>query len=259
MAYKVVFFDIDGTLINEHKRLPQQAIDAVRELQQKGVETVIATGRTSYLFREFAEKLGIDSYVSINGSYVVHKGSPIFDRPIPRQAIEAFVEHARRHNHPLVFQGHSDYYANVENHPLIQESITSLRIDDLPKYDPDFWRNEPVYQILLHCQAKDEHLYQGIIPDLRLIRWHEQAMDVLPTERSKAQGIRALLQHLQVQPSEVVAFGDGLNDKEMLAMAGLGIAMGNAHDELKPFADYITSHVDEDGIGHGLRYAGLIA
>lgn len=257
MTYKLVFFDIDGTLVNEQKQIPQDTIEAVRELQSRGVEAVISTGRAPYFFEPIAERLGIDSYVSLNGAYVVYKGQPIFQRDIPRSSVEALVNHAAKHNHSLVFQGHSAFYASELSHPHMVESVTSLKVD-LPGCDPHFWQNETIYQMFLHCEAHEEHLYHEAVPGLRYIRWHSKAMDVLPLERSKAQGIEALLAHLNLTPKDAVAFGDGLNDKEMLTMVGLGIAMGNSHEELKPFADYITTHVDEGGIRNGLQYAGLI-
>lgn len=67
-----------------------------------------------------------------------------------------------------------------------------------------------------------------------------------------------MLKHLGITAEEAVAFGDGLNDKEMLSYAGLGIAMDNAHEEVKLLADYVTKHVNYSGIRHGLEYAGLI-
>jgi Cof subfamily protein (haloacid dehalogenase superfamily) len=257
MTYKLVFFDIDGTLVNEQKQIPQDTIEAVRELQSRGVEAVISTGRAPYFFGPLAEQLGIDSYVSLNGAYVVYKGKPIFQREIPRESVEALVNHAAKHNHSLVFEGHSAFFANERSHPHMVESVSSLKVD-LPGYDPHYWKNESIYQIFLHCESDEEYLYDQVVPDLRYIRWHRKAMDVIPNDRSKAQGIEALLAHLNLTPQEAVAFGDGLNDKEMLTMVGLGIAMGNSHDELKPFADYITTHVDEGGIRNGLRHAGLI-
>lgn len=257
MTYKIVFFDIDGTLVNEEKHIPLDAEEAVRELQSRGVEAVIATGRAPYFFAPIAERLGIDSFVSLNGAYVVYKGKPIFQREIPRTSVEALVNHAAKHNHSLVFEGHSAYFANEPSHPYMVESVSSLKVE-LPGCDPHFWRSEPIYQIFLHCEPHEEHVYDQVVPDLRYIRWHPKAMDVIPGDRSKAQGIAALLKHIRVKPEEAVAFGDGLNDKEMLGMVGLGIAMGNAHDELKPFADHVTTHVDEGGIRNGLRYAGLI-
>lgn len=257
MAYKIAFFDIDGTLLNEEKQIPQDTIDAIRELQESGVEAVIATGRAPYFFAPIAAQLGIDSFVSLNGAYVVYKGKPIFQRPIPRASLEALVNHATTNNHSLVFEGHSAFFANAEAHPHVFDSVASLQVDQ-PGYDPDFWKKEDIYQVFLHCEAEEEHLYDQAVPDLRLIRWHKAAMDVLLSDGSKALGIEALLKLVGIKPEEAIAFGDGLNDKEMLEAVGLGIAMGNSHEELKPYADYITTHVNEGGIRNGLRYAGLI-
>lgn len=257
MSYKIAFFDIDGTLVNERKQIPQDTIDAIRALQSRGVEAVIATGRAPYFFRPIAEQLGIDSFVSLNGAYVVYKGKPIFEKAIPREHLEALVGHAAKHNHSLVFEGHSEFYASEESHPHMVDAVKSLRVD-LPGYDPDFWKNDSIYQVFLHCEEHEEHLYNEAVPALRYIRWHKTALDVLPSDGSKAQGIEALLKHLNLSVSEAVAFGDGLNDVEMLSVVGLGIAMGNSHEEVKPYADYVTAHVDEGGIRKGLQYAGLI-
>ncbi|MBP1994071.1 Cof-type HAD-IIB family hydrolase [Paenibacillus eucommiae] len=257
MSYKIAFFDIDGTLVNEDKEVPADTIEAIAELKSRGVEVVIATGRAPYFFKPLAELLDIDSFVSLNGAYVVYRGQPLFKRIISRTSLEALVDHAAKHNHSLVFQGGDAFFSNSDAHPYVMEAVSSLKVD-LPGYDPDYWKSADIYQAFLHCQEEDEHLYNEVFPDLRLIRWHRAAMDVLPLTGSKAQGLEAMLQHLNLSPAEAVAFGDGLNDKEMLMLAGLGIAMGNSHEQLKPYADYITTDVDKGGIRNGLLYAGLL-
>jgi len=257
MSYKIAFFDIDGTLVNDQKRIPQDTIDAIRELQAAGVEAVIATGRAPYFFRPIAEELGIDSFVSLNGAYVVYKGQPVFEREIPRQHVEMLVSHAASHNHCLVFEGHSQFYTTDDTHQPMIDSVASLRVE-LPARDPDFWKKESIYQVFLHCEEHEEHLYNEAVPELRYIRWHKTALDVLPHDGSKALGIKALLAHLNLTPADAIAFGDGLNDIEMLQTVGLGIAMGNSHEEVKPYADFVTAHVDEKGIRIGLQHAGLL-
>ncbi|NGP59178.1 Cof-type HAD-IIB family hydrolase [Paenibacillus thiaminolyticus] len=257
MSYNIVFFDIDGTLVNDEKRVPQNTVEAIAELKKNGVEPVIATGRAPYFFKPLAEQLQIESFVSLNGAYVVYKGDPLYQRPLPRKSVAKLVELAGRHRHPLVFEGSEQFYANDEAHPFVVEAIDSLRIDR-PGHDPEFWSQADIYQVFLHCEAQDEHLYDNVFDDLRLIRWHSKAMDVLIKGGSKAVGIKAMLERLNLAPENAVAFGDGLNDMEMLQQVGLGIAMGNSHPELLPFADYVTSSVDEGGIRQGLRHAGLI-
>ncbi|TVX92083.1 Cof-type HAD-IIB family hydrolase [Paenibacillus agilis] len=257
MGYKIVFFDIDGTLVNDEKEIPQDAIEAIAELQNKGVEAVIATGRAPYFIKSLAEQLGIDSFVCLNGGYVVYQGKTIFKRSIPHEDVETLVNHAALHQHALVFEGESAFYSSILDHPFMLDAVQSLKVE-LPGHDPEYWRDEPIYQMFLHCSAEDEHLYSEVVPGLRYIRWHQTAMDVLPHDSSKAEGIQAMLHLLQIAPEEAIAFGDGLNDKEMLSAVGLGIAMGNSHEELLPYADYVTAHVNEGGIRRGLQYAGLI-
>jgi len=257
MDYKIAFFDIDGTLVNDEKEIPQDTIEAIAEVKRRGVEPVIATGRPPYFFEKLAQQLAIDSYVSLNGGYVVYKGKPIYQHPIRRADIEALIKLSTEHRHSLVFEGSSSFYTNNDIDPSVQTAVQSLKVN-LPGYDPDFWTKEDIYQIFLHCEESDEHLYQEQIPGLRYIRWHKSAMDVLPADSSKAMGINAMLSLLNLSPEESIAFGDGLNDKEMLATVGLGIAMGNAHPELIPYANYVTTHVDDSGILNGLRYAQIL-
>ncbi|RJE84333.1 Cof-type HAD-IIB family hydrolase [Paenibacillus sp. 1011MAR3C5] len=257
MSYKIVFFDIDGTLVNEEKVIPADTIKAISELKEKGIEPVIATGRAPYFIKPLTEKLGIDSYVCMNGAYVVYKGQTLYKRKITKQSLETLVALAAQHDHGLVFEGEVRYCSDRDNHPFITDSIQSLKID-LPSFEPQFWRDNDIFQAFLHCESHEEHLYETLKSEFTLIRWHPQAMDVLPLGGSKAQGIAALLDKLGLTPEHAAAFGDGLNDKEMLEYVGFGVAMGNSHPELLPFANYVTTHVDENGIRNGLIEAGLL-
>jgi Cof subfamily protein (haloacid dehalogenase superfamily) len=257
MAYKIVFFDIDGTLIDEEKQIPRDALEAVQKLKEQNIEVVISTGRAPYFFTSIAEQFGIESFISFNGSYVVYKGKVLFEKTIPAHVLELLEKEALTNGHPLVFQGNETNFANHDQHPQVIESFRSLKLDP-PQYRPHFWKEAKIYQALLHCEAHEEEQYLSLFQEINFVRWHRYSMDVLPVGGSKAKGIHAVLAHLGIDPSEAVAFGDGLNDKEMLSYVGLGIAMGNAHEQVKPFANYVTKHINEGGIKHGLEFAGLL-
>lgn len=260
MAYKAVFFDIDGTLVNDEKIIPDDAVEAVNLLKEKGIDVFIATGRAPYYITKYLTQLGLDSYICLNGSYVVYKGQPVHKNPISESTMEKLENTALSHNHPIIMQGAEASYSNTEHHDFIDVSFESLRVE-VPGYRTSYWKEAPIYQALLYCQEHEEHLYtskEAGFQDLQFVRWHPYAVDVIPAGGSKAQGIEAVLKYLGISKEEVVAFGDGLNDVEMLSYAGLGIAMGNANDEVKSYAKYVTSSVDESGICKGLEYAGLL-
>ncbi len=90
------------------------------------------------------------------------------------------------------------------------------------------------------------------------IRWHKYSMDILPKGGSKAEGIKQMIKKLNFDLKDVYAFGDGLNDIEMIQEVGTGVVMGNASDEVKQYADFVTHDVAEEGIPYGLKKLGLL-
>ncbi|MGG1660371.1 Cof-type HAD-IIB family hydrolase [Brevibacillus sp. NRS-1366] len=257
MDYQIVFFDIDGTLLNTKHVIPPATVDAISQLKQSGVKVAIATGRSPYHLMPIAEQLGIYTFVSFNGSYVMSEGSFIHHTPLAKETLARLETMADSNNHPMVFLGADTCFANAYNHPHVIESFNSLQLPP-PDHRHGYWKEVPIYQAFLYCSEQDEQPYVGRFNEVSYIRWHKHVLDVLPPNGSKAKGIEALLRHFDIPAAKAVAFGDGLNDKEMLSYVGMGVAMGNAHNELKPFADMITRHVNDGGIHHGLLQLGLI-
>ncbi|NGQ95144.1 Cof-type HAD-IIB family hydrolase [Brevibacillus sp. SYP-B805] len=257
MSAKIVFFDVDGTLLNDNKQLPADAKEAVRLLKAQGIRTAIATGRAPYHLKDLAAELGIDTYVSFNGSYVVCEGKVIYEDTLKTETLAEIEAMADARSHPLVFLNAEEFSSNRDNHPYVLDAFSHLKLA-IPPYDPDFYRKKTVHQGFLCCPEGEEKDFVDTFADVSFVRWHPYAMDILPRNGSKARGIEALLHHLGIAAADAVAFGDGRNDKEMLAFVGIGIAMGNAHEELKPYADLMTKHVDEGGIRHGLEMIGLL-
>lgn len=253
----MVFFDIDGTLFNENKMIPESTAQAIYSLKEKGVQVALATGRAPFMFQEIIKDYEIDTYVSFNGSFVVHNNEVVYKNPLPLQQLQILEENAKTLSHPMVFLDHDFHYTNEEEHPFIKESISSLKID-YPSYDPTFYHNQEVYQALIFCESKDEKVYKQKHDYFDYVRWHRYSIDVLPQGGSKARGMEALLQKLQIPIENTYAFGDGLNDVEMLQFVGTGVAMGNGCEEAKAAADLVTTDVNQEGIMNGLKKLGLL-
>lgn len=257
MNKQIVFFDIDGTLLDHNKELPASTKGAINTLQENGIYVAIATGRAPFMFESIRKELNIQSFVSYNGQYVVFEGEVIYKNMLNQTELTRLHNEALVNKHPMVFMGEEQMRASVSNHSFIQESMNSLKFA-YPKEDASFYEKHPIFQSLLFCEEDKQQWYEKRYDAFEFIRWHEFSCDVLPKGGSKAVGISKIIQASGVDKNNVYAFGDGLNDMEMLHEAGVGVAMGNAVPDLKKVADYITESVDNDGIFLGLKHFGLL-
>lgn len=256
MTKKLIFFDIDGTLMDFNKRIPESTKQTIQRLKEKGHDVAIATGRAPFLIGSVLEQLDIHTYVSFNGQYVVYEDKVIYENPIPVSTLKSVQDFAAENKHPLVFMGAEAMKANAKLHPYIVEAIDSLKVHQ-PGFQPNYFNETPIYQALLFCKEGEERAYETF-RDLRFVRWHELSTDIVPANGSKAEGIKKLLSYLHYSQSEVIAFGDGLNDLEMIQYVGMGVAMGNAVQELKDVADFVTKPVDCDGIDYAAKVLELV-
>lgn len=259
MSEKMVFFDIDGTLIDESTgKIPDSTKEALHQLRKKGVHTGIATGRAPFMFEHILNELEMDSFISFNGSYVVFEGEVIYKRNLNVEFLKELEKIAIESGHPLVFLDHACATTNQEFADVVHESTKHL-LPKYPTFDETFYHSHDIYQALLFCEEKSEHPYRDEYRGtFDFIRWHQHAIDVMPFGGSKAKGIEELLKKTGINRKDTFSFGDALNDIEMLKSSGMGIAMGNGRAEAKEAAHYVTKPVGEDGIWHGLKHAGLI-
>lgn len=255
MSKKIVFFDIDDTLLDYKKNLPLSTKKAIQQLQSAGILTVIATARPPFLFEKLREELNIHSYISFNGQYVVYENEVIYENPLENKRLDAIYQASKNHQIPMAFVNHAEMRATVNDHPYVKESIL---LENYPVVDQSFHRKENIYQALLYCKAGKEDEIKVDYPDFYFQRWHPVSCDIIPKGSSKAIGVEKIIEHARVNPENTYAFGDGINDLEMFEVVKNSIAMGNAIDVLKEKATFVTSDVDRDGIKKGLEHFRLI-
>jgi hypothetical protein len=256
---RIIFFDIDGTLLDHNKELPQSAERAIFHLKEQGHEVAIATGRAPFMFEDLREQLGIDTYVSCNGQYVVLRGEVIYTNPLNRESLQTLTQLALLHEHAVVYISHEDMRANVPNDEFVAKTINTFKTAIIPSHDPTYYKEQDIYQSLLMCQVEQEPFYETVFQAFDFVRWHLNSVDVVPVGGCKAKGIRKITDKLGIAPEHQYAFGDALNDVEMLSAITNSVAMGNAIPEAKKVAKFVTKPVDEDGILHGLQMLGLLS
>jgi len=244
---KILFFDVDGTLLNSKKEIPVSTLEALRLARANGYELAIATGRAPFMIQDLLKELEIDSYVCFNGQYVVYKGKPIFTDGVAVELLEEIVGFGATIGVDYVFMNEREMVANVSGNKLIEESLATLKYP-YPRVGTEFYKKHAVYQTLVFIDAEQELVYRAAFPDVQFVRWHEFSCDILPRGGSKARGIEKFIAAAGVSMADTVAFGDGLNDMEMLSTVGVGVAMGNGHPAAIAVADMVAPDVDDNGI-----------
>ncbi len=254
---KILFFDVDGTLYNSEKRLPASAKEALFEARRNGYELAIATGRAPFMIQSLLEELDIDTYITFNGQYVVYKGEVVYTNGIEKDELTKIIAFAAARNEPVVFLDDQRMIASGGNNAWVAESLNTLKYP-YPEIDSTYYMQNSVYQTLIFMEEKDEPMYREAFPNVQFVRWHRYSCDILPKGGSKAAGIEKVLERMGLTLEDAIAFGDGMNDIEMLQAVGTGVAMGNGHERVKAVATHIAEHVDEDGLAKIMRQLNII-
>ncbi|MFJ7667958.1 Cof-type HAD-IIB family hydrolase [Lysinibacillus sp. NPDC097195] len=254
---KILFFDVDGTLYNSEKVMPESAKAALLEARRNGYEIAIATGRAPFMIDSLIEELDIKTYVTFNGQYVVYQGEVVYANGIEKEELAKIIAFGEARNEPVVFLDDKQMIASVGEHKMVSESLDTLKYP-YPALDSSYYMQHDVYQTLIFMEEKDEHLYRAAFPNVQFVRWHPYSCDILPKGGSKAAGIEKVLSKMGLTLDDAIAFGDGMNDIEMLEAVGTSVAMGNGHEKVKAVATYVTDHVDNDGLAKAMRHLKII-
>ncbi len=256
---KAVFFDIDGTLVSfKTHTVPPSTIEALHLLRKKGVKVFIATGRHYKSINNLGD-LTFDGYVTLNGGYVfADRNKVIYKHAISDKDIRALIRYQKEEGtFPCTFVMEEDLVMNYRNQ-AVDDVFRLLNFPAPPLAPIEEMYGKTVYQLIAFFTADQEKKIMRVLSDCESTRWNPLFTDIIPAGSSKSVGIDKIRAYFDFELDECMAFGDGGNDLQMLAHAGIGVAMGNAAEEVMKVADYVTSSVDENGIYNALKHFNII-
>ena len=252
---KAIFLDIDGTLLSFTTRLvPKSAFNAMNIAKEKGVKLFIATGRHKM-------EIGIDThlcnfpfdgYVTQNGAYCYTIDKVIHTCPIQKQTIAAIINLINKDPFSCIFCEENEMFMNFVNESVI-ELLNKFKLPIPPIDDISRALVSDIYQIVPIISREVESMLYSL-QGAKITKWYDGGFDIVNENVNKWTGIEKMIEYYGILPEETVAIGDAENDIEMLCGAGISIAMGNSNDNVKKYAQYITTHVDDDGIANAFEY-----
>lgn len=257
MHKKYFFFDIDGTLTNEktHQIVPsaKQTLDT---LKANGHFVAIATGRAHYKAVSFTNKIGIYDVVCNGGGCLVKDGKVIDLQPIPLEASIHILQQADEAGIGWLLALHDDDSVVMRDYRFLQQAGFRKELTTYT-YDPhlDYCSLPSIMKMYLSYRKEDEYKYNWIDKVGRLRMFDEY---VVYQYDAKKDGIIRMMDYLHAPYEDVVVFGDDTNDLVMFDSLWTSIAMGNAKEELKKKASYVTDTNVNDGIQKACKHFGWI-
>ena len=271
---KVIIMDVDGTLLNSYKKIPEKTKAELLRVQKEGALLVLASGRPVSGLADLAKELEMDKnqglLVAFNGSKVVNcqTGETMFDETIPVEDGQAVLEHMKKFDvRPMINKDEYMYVNDVFNNRvhiygdevnIIQYESRGGKFKLCEMSDLAEFADYPLNKIL--TAGEPEYLRAHYTEMMEPFQGELSAMFTAPvyfefTAKGidKAKALDYVLTSLGYETDDMIAFGDGENDCSMVAYAGTGVAMGNAVDALKNVADEITLSNEEDGIAQVLK------
>lgn len=277
---KIVFLDVDGTLIDYQTHLPESARTAVDEARRNGHRVYICTGcsKAEILQRDLPD---LDGMIGANGGYVEDNEEVILHQSLTKEQVRHVVDWCGERKIGYVLEANSGRYYDdnfLEQGPDAYVRYVQGKGSGVTDHDKQKARiqqqfihvsgeeayREDVNKISFVLRTYQDHLDSiAEFPDMIAHTWGgvgEAAIfgDLAPAGITKKYAIELLLKHLGADRKDTISFGDAKIDLSMFELCDFNVAMGNGGPEIKEAADYITTDVNDDGLYNAFRYLGLI-
>jgi Cof subfamily protein (haloacid dehalogenase superfamily) len=279
MTQKLIFLDIDGTLMLTGHAVPDSAREACRRARKNGHRLFIASGRTRATIGAEVLDVGFDGVISGGGAAIEIEGKTIFTATMPRTALRHVVDFLAKGGMAttleladrLIAGPHLDtFFAEIRKKALDEKLRAQAEFtiehfwNRLDRTDTALERGD--VQKVVYTGGGNltfEEIYAELSGDCEVFRgsisiFGPETGEIGPKGVHKGSGIERVAAHFGVDMKDTFAFGDSDNDSRMIMAAGVGVAMGNADEEIKNIADYITGRIENDGLFDAFAHFGLL-
>lgn len=256
---KVIFFDIDGTLVPMgSKHITDSNIETIDALQEKGIKCVLCSGRDIKDINhnnDLLDKVKFDGIIASTGQYCVDENNkPFYVKYLNVNQTKEVVDLFNQRKYSICLKTEKGTYINFVN-DLAKDIFDGFNIEGWPIGE---YEGEKIFQGLIYALPEDRKKLEKELTDIKFTSWHPNGTDLIPIDGGKNKGIEKYLEKENIKLEETMAFGDGENDVDMLEYVNIGVAMGNGDEYTKSCADYVTDDCDKEGIYKALKHFNII-
>lgn len=253
---KYLFFDIDGTLVDENKKMPESTQNTLKKLKENGHFIAIATSRPYVLTYQQANSLNIENYVCDGGDGIVINNEIIEILPLNLKDTLSLAKECLDHQLPIATSIDTTNYRYSKDGLFIKyNSSLADAFDFITKPDFNVLEAKAIHKMCIHVTKEQEYLIPGL---MKVPHYRISETCILVEAIDKYRGIIRMLELLGGNLQDVIVFGDGMNDIKMFEQAPISVAMGNGVEPLKKKATFVTKDIHDNGIEYACQYLKLI-
>lgn len=280
MNKSIIFFDVDGTLVvcASKEYIPESAVKAIRQARANGHLCYLCTGRSAAEIYPFIMEVGFDGVIGAGGSYVQIGDTMLYHHTISEASMAHLTDFFEKNGFDYYLESNDGLFASKNLIPRLEhmlygdwehdpaaaarkekgnDFLDALRpLDDTPRpYNKVCFLENPdiPWEVIAKEFGEEFTVIRCTVPS-----FGDNSGELTVPNSNKSYAIDTLIHHLGIDRENTYAFGDGMNDAEMIKYVRHGIAMGNAKEGLKAIADEVTASQTEDGIYLSMKKHGLI-
>ena len=261
MQKKVLFFDIDNTILTRTNEIPESTFCAFEKLHENGHLLFVNTGRSrAYVQDPKLLSLGFDGFITGCGTMIEYRGEIIKDSRLDIDLVEHTVNTLRRYKIRPILEGKEYLYFDESEFGKDPYGMKLKReLGDRRLTIEHEWRKWEIYKYACDTTGADrDPCFEELKEYYDFMIHNERGVEIVPKGCHKGVGILDVCEYLGVDVKDTIAFGDSANDIGMLKTAGIAVVVGNGSDAAKAHADYVTRDLLDDGIYHACEYLNLI-
>ena len=259
---KILFFDIDGTLISEENNsIPESTKRALKKAQDNGHITIINTGRTRALIEDRLQDMGFDGYICGCGTYIEVHGKVLYHKTIEKNKYKEILNFLKENEMNTILEGQNAIFIDYDSEDKeVQDRIKAFEKRGFPMKP---YKSDELYFDKFFATLKSRNNLSDIGEYLEnkgfeYIDRGSNDIEVVPKGHSKASGMEFLLNYFDIEKEDSYAFGDSYNDTAMFEYCPNGVLMANGKMDLSNIVKFVTKDVDDDGIEYALKHFNIV-